>query len=152
MGLDGFSMSNLGLNRNLTSAQLANVAEDTARQSLDNQIADVDGVGKREKVGKKDEDAAFNGTVPFIGKNKDEEPDENETQDENEDIVDAEDYEIEDEEEEKDNYRFKYNNDGLIEIWDVSQNSLIKTITPEEATNVCANFSKMPGILVNREI
>ena len=54
MGLDGFSLSNLGLNKNLTSAQLANEVDATARQSLENQIADVDGVGKREKVGKKE--------------------------------------------------------------------------------------------------
>ena len=153
MGLDGFSMSNLGLNRNLTSAQLANVAEDTARQSLEHQIADVDGVGKREKVGKKDEDAAFNGTVPFIGKNKedDEESQEDMTDDENQNVVDSEAYEI-DEEEKEETYRFKYNSNGLIEIWDISKNALIKTITPEEAANVCGNFSKVPGILVNREI
>ena len=38
MGIDGFSLSNLGLNKNLTSAQLANEAESLARQSSENQI------------------------------------------------------------------------------------------------------------------
>ena len=50
MGIDGFSMSNLGINRNMSSAQLANEAEATAKQALENQMADVDGVGKKEKT------------------------------------------------------------------------------------------------------
>ena len=66
MGLDGFSMSNLGLHRNLTTAQLANEVEATAKMALENQLPDVDGIGKKEKAGKKDPEAAFNPTVPFI--------------------------------------------------------------------------------------
>ena len=79
MGIDGFSMSNLGMQRNLTSAQLANEVEATAKQALENQIADVDGVGKKEKAGRKDPDAAFNGTIPFIPEEeeKDKENEEN---------------------------------------------------------------------------
>ena len=91
MGIDGFSMSNLGLNRNLTSAQLANEAEMTANQALENQIADVDGVGKKEKAGRKDPDAAFNGTIPFIGEPKDDDeqedgPDEEEGGEDDEEV------------------------------------------------------------------
>ena len=100
MGIDGFSMSNLGLHRNLTSAQLANEAEDTARQSLENQMADVDGVGKREKVGKKDEDAAFNGMVPFIPADEQEQEDEEQPSDfqgENDNVLVSDDDEDSDE-------------------------------------------------------
>ena len=140
MGLDGFSIANLGLNKNLTSAQLANEAEATARQSLENQIADVDGVGKKEKVGKKDEDAAFNGMVPFIANPKDEDEEsqqqEEQSSEENTDSVD----------------HFKFSKDNMIEVWDSEKKELIKTISPESATKVFHNFSKVPGIFINSEI
>ena len=78
MGIDGFSMSNLGLHRNTTSAQNAHEADFLARQNLENQISDMDGVSKREKAGKKDEDAAFNGMMAFVKPNTQEESEEDE--------------------------------------------------------------------------
>lgn len=150
MGLDGFSMSNLGLNRNLSSAQLANAAEDTARQSLDNQIADVDGVGKKEKVGKKDEDAAFNGTIPFISDENKEEEQAHQDEQQNPDTPLIPKQSDDDEEVEK--YHFRFGETGQIEVWDNEKKKVIKTISPEEASNVFCNFSKVPGILINRKI
>ena len=160
MGLDGFSIANLGLNKNLTSAQLANEAEATARQSLENQIADVDGVGKREKVGKKDEDAAFNGFVPFIGepKEKDENEDgDDESTEETENSSDIETTENEnsadeEDDEDADKYHFKYNENNMIEVWDSKKKEIIKTISPEDAANVFSSFSKVPGIFVNKKV
>jgi len=150
MGIDGFSMSNLGLNRNLTSAQLAHEVDATAKQALENQMADVDGVGKKEKAGRKDPDAAFNGMIPFIPDEKDDEQ-EQETPDEQQSLADNSDDENELNEEES-LYHFKLNDDGLIEIWNNSTNSQIKTITPEEATNAMIKISQIPGILVDKEI
>lgn len=149
MGLDGFSMSNLGLKRNLTSAQLSMDAEVTARQSLDSQIADVDGVGKKEKVGKKDADAAFNGMIPFI---PDEEENESQQEQSNEPATQqlaAVEYE---EDEEAPKYHFRFNANDMIEIWDSETNSIIKTITPEQAQKVICNLEDIPGVLVNKEI
>ena len=155
MGLDGFSMSNLGLNRNLTSAQMANEADVIARQSLENQMADVDGIVKKEKVGKKDEDAAFNGMVPFIGepkKDDDEEAqEENPQQEENQSEEDSSQSEVIDDED-ADNLHFRLNAENKIEIWDNEKKQVIKTISPEEAANVLHNFAQAPGIFVNREI
>lgn len=155
MGLDGFSMSNLGLNRNLTSAQMANEADVIARQSLENQMADVDGIGKKEKVGKKDEDAAFNGMVPFIGepkKDDDEEAqEENPQQEESQTEEDSSQSEVIDDED-ADNLHFRLNAENKIEIWDNEKKQVIKTISPEEAANVLHNFAQAPGIFVNREI
>ncbi len=152
MGIDGFSMSNLGLNRNLTSAQLANEAEMTANQALENQIADVDGVGKKEKAGRKDPDAAFNGTIPFIGEPKEKDDEENPNEQENEPQQEQQVSSNEEDDDEGNQYHFKLNNEGLIEVWDSTTDSVVKTISPEDASNTLLHMSKIPGIFVNKEI
>lgn len=144
-------MSNLGLPRNMTSAQLANEAEVTARQSLENQIADVDGVGKREKVGKKDEDAAFNGMIPFIP--NDENSNESSNEDgENNNQQPPVDYSALVDDEEVDKYHFRFNANDMIEIWDTETNQIVKTISPESARKVIGNIEELPGVLVNKKI
>ena len=152
MGIDGFSMSNLGLNRNLTSAQLANEAEMTANQALENQIADVDGVGKKEKAGRKDPDAAFNGTIPFIGEPKEKDDEENSNEQEKEPQQKQRVSSNEEEDDDGNQYHFKLNNEGLIEVWDSTTDSVVKTISPEDASNTLLHISKVPGIFVNKEI
>lgn len=152
MGIDGFSMSNLGLNRNLTSAQMANEAEITANQALENQIADVDGIGKKEKAGRKDPDAAFNGTIPFIGEPKEKDDEENPNEQENEPQQEQQVSSNEEDDDEGNQYHFKLNNEGLIEVWDSTTDSVVKTISPEDASNTLLHMSKIPGIFVNKEI
>lgn len=153
MGLDGFSLSNLGLNKNLTSAQLANEVDATARQSLENQIADVDGVGKREKVGKKDEDAAFNGTIPFIpdDKNENNETSQQEQQEE-QNNQSVEDYDDDDSDDTAGDFHFKIDDEGMIEVWDTQKNVILKKITVDDASKVFHSFTRVPGIFVNKEI
>lgn len=152
MGIDGFSMSNLGLNRNLTSAQMANEAEMTANQALENQIADVDGIGKKEKAGRKDPDAAFNGTIPFIGEPKEKDDEESSNEQEKESPQEQQMSSSEEEDDDGNQYHFKLNNDGLIEVWDSTTDSVVKTISPEDASNTLLHMSKIPGIFVNKEI
>lgn len=152
MGIDGFSMSNLGLNRNLTSAQLANEAEMTANQALENQIADVDGVGKKEKAGRKDPDAAFNGTIPFIGEPKEKDDEESSNEQEKESPQEQQMSSNDEEDDDGNQYHFKLNNEGLIEVWDSTTDSVVKTISPEDASNTLLHMSKIPGIFVNKEI
>ena len=155
MGIDGFSLANLGLNKNLSSAQLANEAERTARQSLENQIADADGVGKIEKAGRKDPDAAFNGTIPFIPDDKKEnEEDSEDKQEESQNneaqqILDENDDEVD---EEYSKYHFRFNKNEMIEIYDAEKNEVIKTISPEDASKALINLSKIPGLFVNKKV
>ena len=151
MGIDGFSMSNLGLNRNMNSSQLASEAEATARQALENQIADVDGVGKKEKAGRKDPDAAFNGTIPFIGEPKEKEDDESQENDSTKQDSTQSETHVFDEDDEGSQYHFKMNEEGMIEVWDSDTNSIVKTISPEDASNTLLHISKVPGIVVNKE-
>lgn len=153
MGIDGFSMSNLGLNRNMTSAQLANEVEATAKQALDNQLADVDGIGKKEKAGRKDPDAAFNGTIPFIGEPKEQEENEEETPEQTaEQIVQNTETPDDEDEEEKALYQFRFNEDGLIEIIHTEKNIVVKTISPDEAVNTIKGLTKIPSVFINKQI
>ena len=159
MGLDGFSMSNLGLHRNLTTAQLANDVEATAKMALENQLPDVDGVGKKEKAGKKDPEAAFNPMVPFIAdekENKDSDDSEEKNLDESSQIdksVGDERYEDNTEIEiEEPKYLFKMSNDNMIEIYDAQTNKVIRKISPEEAAATVHNFSNLPRVFFNKNV
>ena len=152
MGIDGFSMSNLGLNRNMTSAQNAHEADFLARQNLENQISDMDGIGKREKAGKKDEEAAFNGMMAFVKPDNHDENDE-ESQDETmEETVPHENPLYDDDDEYEEKYHFVYNNNELIEIWDAETNKLLKTISPENAQDIVEQMHCLPSILVNKKV
>lgn len=148
MGIDGFSMSNLGLNRNLTSAQLANEVEATAKQALENQMADVDGVGKKEKAGRKDPDAAFNGRMVLI---KDEEQDkEQEQQEEQEPQKQQQKQKKEPTDEDIAKYHFRFNREGMIDICEGDE--VVSTISPEDAARALANMSDFSGALVNKNV
>ena len=152
MGIDGFSMSNLGLNRNMTSAQNAHEADFLARQNLENQISDINGVGKREKAGKKDEEAAFNGMMAFV--KPDEQEENTEEQADTEEIETPHEHPLYDDTEDyyEEKYHFVYNDNGMIEIWEVETNKLIKTISPESARDVVEQIHCLPSILVNKKI
>lgn len=149
MGLDGFSMSNLGLHRNLTTAQMANDAERTANQALENQILDVDGVSKKEKAGKKDSDAAFAGMVPFIAEEEKKDEEENLPQEESSQQTNPSN---EEQENDEPKYKFKLNAENIIEVWDNKTNSIIRTLTPEEAINSVQSFSKLPSLLFDKDV
>ena len=158
MGIDGFSMSNLGMHRNLTSAQLANEVEATAKQALENQIADVDGVGKKEKAGRKDPDAAFNGTIPFIPEEEEEDKENEENSSEEnqkQDLPNLTQQEEQDTDTDKDEggqYHFKINHNGMIEVWNTNTNTIMREISPEDAAKTFVNLSQAPGLFVNRKI
>ncbi len=155
MGIDGFSLANLGLNKNLSSAQLANEVERTARQSLENQIADADGVGKIEKAGRKDPDAAFNGTIPFIPddqKENEEDSEDKQEESQNNDSQEMLEENDDDSDEEYSKYHFRFNKDEMIEIYDSEKNEVIKTISPEDASKALVSLSKIPGLFVNRKV
>lgn len=153
MGIDGFSMSNLGMHRNLTSAQLSNEVEATAKQALENQIADVDGVGKREKAGRKDPDAAFNGMIPFIpDEEENKENEENQQEQSEQEQPQSSKEEPASNEDTKGQYHFKLNPEGMIEVWDEKTNNLLRTVSTEDAAKTFTNLSQAPGLFVNRKI
>ena len=134
----------------MTSAQLANEAESLARQTLENQISDMDGMGKREKAGKKDDEAAYNGSIPFIPdeeKKEDTEQEQPEEQSETQDVGIAD-----DDEEDASKYKFVLGEGDMIEIRNSLTDELIRKISVEQAQKAVGTIDKLPGFLVNREV
>lgn len=157
MGLDGLSMSNLGLHRNLTTSQLANDSEMVANQALENQIPDADGVGKKEKAGKKDPDAAFAGFVPFISdEEENKEPNDNPESEQSQDAADLSDAAVQQleeySEEDEPRYQFKLGSDNLIEVYDIKTNSVIKKLSAEDAAKSVHSFTKMPSLFIDKDV
>ena len=95
---------------------------------------------------------AFNGTIPFIGEPKEKDDEENPNEQENEPQQEQQVSSNEEEDDEGNQYHFKLNNEGLIEVWDSTTDSVVKTISPEDASNTLLHISKVPGIFVNKEI
>jgi len=56
MGLDGFSMGNLGLNTELTSAQLVTQAELSAQKESEFKIKNISESEKEQKIKRKEDD------------------------------------------------------------------------------------------------
>ena len=113
-------------------------------------IADVDGVGKREKAGKKDDEAAYNGTIPFIPDDKKEDEDS-----ENHQEGSSQESEIKEsvgDDEEVSKYKFVFGKGDMIEILDSTTGFLIKKIPIEQAQKAVGSIDKLPGFLVNREV
>ena len=59
MGLDGFSMSNLGMYNRLTSAQMANEAEFLAMQGNGSDIKDIEALSNKSGIARKENDYLF---------------------------------------------------------------------------------------------
>lgn len=149
MGIDGFSMANLpGVNRNLSSQQMAQDAEVTARQGTEDDIVDVDGISRKQKAGRKDPDAAFNGRMVLI---KDEEQNQEQEQEEEQPESQKQPQnQKEPTEEDVSKYHFEFNKDGMIEICEGDK--VVGTISPEEAAHALKNLSEFSGALVNKNV
>lgn len=147
MGIDGFSMANLGLNRNRSSQQLANEADNVARQGTENDIVDMDGVSRKQKVGKKDEDAAFNGHMVLI---KDEEQPPQEQEEEKEKNSKKKPQKGKIPEDEISKFNFHFNKEGMIEICEGDE--VISVISPEDAAKALKNLSEFSGAIINKKI
>ncbi len=144
MGIDGFSLSNLNLNLNKTSAAMASEADVLALQGNESQIKSVDGSSKKQKAARKDKDAGFGGTVILPG--------DEEAFEQKETKNNSPDKKIEISAEELEKYHFRLNKEHMIEIFDSLTNEIVRTITPEDAAAVLINITEVPGIFFNKKI
>lgn len=148
MGIDGFSLSNLGLNINKTSSALASEADAVARQGNEHQIKDIDGVTKKSKAARKDKDGAFNGGVYTPGEDAQfKEAAENAAQNQ-----DVEQPPVESQNVDYSKYRFRYNMEQMIEIYDSQTDEIIRIISPDDAARVLMNVPDVPGFIVNEKV
>lgn len=137
MGLDGFSISNLGLHKEFTSAQLASNAEALAKKGTQFSIKNVDSIAEKQKIKEKESD--------------------DETQKQELTYSEGEAYENEEDDEEETEdikkYSVKLNNSSqLIELIDIENEQIIETISPADLIKLVSKLNSTSGILVNKEI
>ncbi|MDD3436853.1 MAG: hypothetical protein PHC64_06860 [Candidatus Gastranaerophilales bacterium] len=147
MGLDGFAMGNLGLNAELTSAQMANQAEQIAAKEFEIKIKDVTGLAEDGDVKRKEENEEENAFDDGFEKRKKNKNKKNTTKEED-DLIDKKfgntnpkDFSL----------RINYN-DELIELYNNKEESVLETIRAEDLISVVSKLDNASGILVNRKI
>lgn len=145
MGLDGFSMGNLGLGTGITSAQMANQAEQIARKESEIKIKDVNEMAEDEGVKRKKEQSEneTNFNDGFKKNNKDEE------EDENKNALIEKTFESEDPKE----FSVRVNEGtGLVELFNNKNERVLETINPKDLMTLVSKLDCISGILVNRKI
>lgn len=147
MGLDGFSIANLGLPNEFTSAQMAKQAEQLALKESEiiiknvNEAAKEDGVKRKERSNKEDELAE-----KFKKKKKQQEEDSK--QREKDQLLEKE-FENKDPRE----YSVRINpNTNLVELYNNKEKKIVETISPDDLMHLISKLSSVSGILVNRKI
>jgi len=145
MGLDGFSMGNLGLSTDMTSAQMANQAEQIARKESEIKIKNInemaeDGGVKRKENQDDDKNQFDDG---FEGKK------DNTEENENQSVLSEKDLENKDFKE----FSVRINpKTELIELFSNKDEKVLETITAEDLMYLVSKLDSASGVLVNRKI
>lgn len=144
MGLDGFSIGNLGLNTNVTSAQLASQVEHLAMKESEIKIKDVTELAEDAGVKRKDKDADNNNQFQDgFKKNADEHEDETPSN------IDEKEIESKDPRD----FSVRLNPDtGMVELYNNKEERILETISPKDLMHMVAKLNSASGILVNRKI
>lgn len=148
MGLDGFSMGNLGLNADLTSAQMAAQAQQLAQKESEIKIKDVTESEKNELVKRKekepDEDQQF--SDGFREKKEDEQEQEDNGQ---LSLLSENDFVNKDPSE----FSVRINNDTeMIELFSNKDEKILETISATDLMSLISKLNSASGILINRKI
>lgn len=151
MGLDGFSMGNLGLNTDMTSAQMANQAEQLARKESMVKIKDVTEADEEGGVKRKEEDEPDKNQF-HDGFKKDEDEEEEENSDKNKEsrsLLTDKDFEIKDPKE----LSVRINSSTeQVELFNKKNERILETISAKDLMEVVSKLDGASGILVNRKI
>lgn len=145
MGLDGFSMGNLGLNADLTSAQMANQAEQIARKESEIKIKDVTESAEDEGVKRKEEqtqDETFDDG--FKEKEESQEQQEEEQQPAMQiDFATANPKE----------YSIRFNSEtDMVELFNNQEEKILETMSATDLMYLVSKIDSASGILINRKI
>lgn len=147
MGLDGFSMANLGLYNRLTSAQMSNEAESVAARGGENQIKSIDAMGKRPGIERKDTDYKETGGQAFLGGDTGTE--------DNTEVLPEPEFEIDEDDPEHSPGRFEIRvNDeaDIVELYDNYLQMTVQRLTAQDLLSMVKKFSDPAGVLVNKKI
>ena len=131
MGLEGFSMRNLGAYQgSVPSSHLSFEAKELAKVGRDKQIKDVEELEKWERIDENDSEE-YSGTGGYSQPQDDDE----EENDENK------------------KYSVRINPDSkMVELFDIKQGIVVQTMTPQELMILIKNLNSASGIFVNKKI
>lgn len=145
MGLDGFSMGNLGLNADLTSAQMANQAEQLARKESEIKIKDVTESAKDAGVKRKDKDSEKEQFNDGFKKNDEEE----EEQEENKTSLTHIDFEKTNPKE----FSIRINPEtDMVELYNTKEEKILETMSANDLMYLISKMDSASGVLLNRKI
>lgn len=148
MGLDGFSMGNLGLNANMTSAQMAAQVEHLAQKESEIKIKDVNEMAQDQGINRKKEQSENQNQF----KDNKKESDQNDEDEVNNKIfnkLSEKDFENKDPRE----FSVRINNEtDMIELFSNKEGKVLETISANDLMKVISKLSNASGVLVNRKI
>ena len=149
MGLDGFSMSNLGLPERLTSAQMADRAEQLATQGTEYKIKDSTQLATQNGVQRKESDSG--GFTPgYSGnfrKKKGEESENDENK--NQEILNQVNFE----EKDSKDFSVKVNPETeTIELYSLKNQKIVETISADDLRDLILKLDDASGVFVNKKI
>ena len=143
MGLDGLSMGNLGLHKEVTSAQMANQAEQLANRESGFKVKDVVSIDKEAGIEVKED-----------GSNKNEFFEQNFKEDEDGENSFGEKFD-EKTFEKKDPKEFSVRVNpatDMIELYNNKEKKTVETISATELMQLISKLDSASGIIVNRKI
>lgn len=147
MGLDGFSMGNLGLNADMTSAQMATQVEHLANKESKFKIKDVEESVKDQGVKRKEEDEENQNQFNDGFEKKKEE--EEKTEEKPRSFLTDKDFEIRDPKE----FAVRVNpRTDLVELFNSKDDKILETISAPDLMELISKLDSASGVLVNRKI
>lgn len=147
LGLDGFSMGNLGLNTDMTSAQMANQAEHLANKEFEVKIKDVEQLAEEQLIKRKEEDSEEKHAREDAKKK--EQNQEQEPEDENLSLLNEKDFESKDPRE----FSVRINpRTEMIELFNNKEERILETISATDLMHLISKLDSASGILINRKI
>lgn len=143
MGIDGFSMGNLGLNNELTSVQMATQADQLAQKGNEFIIKDIKEMAEDGGVKRKEENDESDGKNNRRFKKK-----KNQNEDEKNHLA-----EIELENKDPKEFTVRLNPETeLVELYNTKEEKVLQTIPPKDLMELISKLDNASGILVNRKI
>lgn len=143
MALDGFSLSSIKLNMDLTSAQMTNHAEQIAAKETEIKIPDVTSSAEKKGIKEKEGEGTAGGGGFSDSKHKEEEKNE-------------EDFNFDEKElERKDPKEFSVRvnpKTEMIELYNNKNRKIVETISATDLMSLISKMNSASGVLVNRKI
>ena len=153
MGLDGFAIGNLGLNLDMTSAQMAVKAEQLAQRGTEVKIKDISELAEDNGVKRKDEPSDnqkhFKDGLKDKKKETEEDNKENQSQAEIFSTLNEKDFENRDPKEFS--IRINVEND-MVELFSNKEDKVLETMSANDLMGLVSKLSNASGVLVNRKI